>query len=140
EQGAIYAIAHASVTPGDHGKGTLIFQDAAHLHGPIGVQLLPNGDLAIENGDAVNTDPNQPSELVEITKTGQFVGQFSIDPANGGAFSLKITNVGGVVKVFAVDDNTNPPRNTTPALLVWTFQAGNPLPAAFQDLDTAQNF
>jgi hypothetical protein len=104
------------------------------------VQLLPNGNLAIENADSVNVDPNQPSEIVEFTKAGQFVGQFSIDPANGGAFSLKLTNVGGVVKVFAVDDNENPPRNPTAALLIWTFQSGNPLPAAIPDVDTTPNF
>jgi hypothetical protein len=140
EQGAVYAVAHASVTPSDHGKGTLIYQDQTHLHGPLDVQLLPNGNLAIENADSVNVDPNQPSEIVEFTKSGQFVGQFSIDPANGGAFSLKLTNVGGVVKVFAVDDNENPPRNPTAALLIWTFQSGNPLPAAIQDADATPNF
>ncbi len=35
-----------------------------HLHGPFGLVLAPNGDLITANGDAVNGDPTQPSELV----------------------------------------------------------------------------
>ena len=73
------------------GEGTLIYADATHLHGPIGLVFAPNGDLITANSDAVNADPAQPSELVEFTTGGQFVGQFSVDPANGGAFGLAVS-------------------------------------------------
>ena len=46
--------------------------------------LAPNGDLITSNGDAVNPNPNQTSELVEFTPKGRFVGEFSVDPALAG--------------------------------------------------------
>jgi hypothetical protein len=38
--------------------------------------LAPNGDLLTSNGDAINPDPAHPSEIVEFTKTGQFIGEY----------------------------------------------------------------
>jgi len=53
--------------------------------------LAPNGDLITANGDAVNPDPTQNSELVEFTPTGQFVAEFSIEPNNSGsAFGIAL--------------------------------------------------
>ncbi|MDB5329932.1 MAG: hypothetical protein JWP03_1083, partial [Phycisphaerales bacterium] len=80
---AIYAIPKASKAKSSAGIGSLVFQDSTHLHGPLGLAQAPNGDLIVANGDALNADPNQPSELVEITRNGTFVSQFSIftDPA-----------------------------------------------------------
>ena len=96
--------------------------------------MAPNGDLITANSDAVNADPNQPSELVEFTTTGQFVGQFSIDPNNGGAFGLALSSVGGKLRIAAVDDNAGPGNAgspySTPTLSVWTFQTGIAFPIA----------
>jgi hypothetical protein len=44
--------------------------------------------LIAANGDAINGNPNESSELVEFTPTGHFVGQVSIDPSQGGAFGI----------------------------------------------------
>ena len=105
-----------------------------HLHGPIGLVLAPNGDLITANSDAVNADPNQPSELVEFTPTGQFVGQFSIDPNNAGAFGIALSSVGGRLRLAAVDDNVGPDNSgspySTPTISVWTFQTGISFPIA----------
>ena len=79
----------------------------------MGLVLAPNGDLITANYDAVNVDANQPSELVEFTTSGQFVGEFSIDPTNAGAFNLNLSSVNGKLQLAAVDDNTN-------SLDVWT--------------------
>jgi hypothetical protein len=35
--------------------------------------FAPDGNLITSNGDAVNPDPTQPSEIVEFTKSGKFV-------------------------------------------------------------------
>jgi uncharacterized protein (TIGR03118 family) len=105
EVGTIFAIPDAGTTTADNGRGTVVYADPAHLHGPMGLVLAPNGNLIVANADAVNTDPNQPSELVEFTKTGQFVGQFSVDPATGGAFGLAVGTIDGQFRVAAVDDN-----------------------------------
>jgi uncharacterized protein (TIGR03118 family) len=113
----IFAIPRASDRTSDAGMGHLVYNDPAHLHGPLGLALAPNGDLITSNGDAVNPDPTQNSELVEFTRGGQFVGQFSVDSVAGSAFGLAVTNVGGLLRVAAVDDNTN-------SLHVWTFQTG----------------
>ncbi len=114
DDNAIFAIRDAGDTREDHGMGKLIYSDPAHMHGPLGLVLAPNGDLIASQGDAVNADPNQPSELVEFTTKGKFVGQFSVDPGTGGAFGIAISSVDGSLRFAAVDDNTN-------SLDLWTF-------------------
>jgi hypothetical protein len=66
----------------------------------------PNGDLLVSNSDVINSDPNQPSEIVEFTKQGQFVKQLNVDPAQGGSFGLAVNVNGGTAFFSAVDDNT----------------------------------
>jgi uncharacterized protein (TIGR03118 family) len=112
----IYAIPNAAVRSSNAGKGRKVYHDNAHLRGPLGLVLAPNGDLITTNGDAVNPNPNQTSELVEFTPKGHFVGQFSIDAAAGAAFGLAASKVGGVLRVAAVEDNTN-------SLDIWTFRS-----------------
>jgi uncharacterized protein (TIGR03118 family) len=113
----IFAVPNAGTRMSDGGTGRVAYQDNAHLRGPLGLVLASNGDLITANGDAVNPEPTQTSELVEFTPGGRFVGQFSVDPTAGGAFGLAATNVGGILRLAAVDDNTN-------SLDVWTFQTG----------------
>jgi uncharacterized protein (TIGR03118 family) len=115
---AIYSISHAASRMKDAGLGNVVYSDSAHLRGPLGLALAPNGDLITSNGDAVNPDPNQTSELIEFTPSGHFVGEFSIDPSAGGAFGLAVTNVGGILRVAAVEDVTN-------SVDVWTFNTGH---------------
>jgi sugar lactone lactonase YvrE len=115
---AIYAIRNAAVTHHDHGMGRLVVKDDAHLHGPLGLVLAPNGDLIVSNGDAQNPDPNQPNELDEFTTRGKFVGQFQLDKgAPGAAFGIAVSTVNGQLRFAAADDNTN-------SLDVWTFDSG----------------
>jgi uncharacterized protein (TIGR03118 family) len=116
EDNEIFAIPNAATRTSDDGTGSVVYQDNAHLRGPLGLVLAPNGDLITANGDAVNADPTQTqnSELVEFTPRGQFVGEFQVDKALGAAFGLAVSNVGGVLRLAAVDDNTN-------SLDVWTF-------------------
>lgn len=105
---AIYSIPSAATRTTDAGTGTLIYQDFTHLHGPLELAMSPNGHLLVANSDGVNTDPNQPSELVEFTPGGQFLAQFPVDPNNGGAFGLALAPVGwGTIRMAAVDDNQN---------------------------------
>ena len=91
----IFAVPDARKTGRDRGRGALIYQDNVHLHGPLGLVLDPNGDLITANGDAINADAKQPSELVEFTVRGRFVGQFSVDPNQGAAFGLAVEESGG---------------------------------------------
>ena len=89
DDNAIYAIADASKVSSASGKGTLIFSDAIHLHGPLGLIIAPNGNLITANADpAAHVDPTQPSEIVEFTIGGSFVRQYSIDPNTGSAFAI----------------------------------------------------
>jgi hypothetical protein len=110
EDNAIFAVPNASTTT-DQGPGTLIYRDNAHLHGPVGLLLAPNGDLITSNDDAspVNPDPGQPSEIVEFTTTGQFVSQFSIDPGLHAAFGIALSNTKGSGKPLfaAINKNSN---------------------------------
>ncbi len=111
---AVYAIGNAAILPASVGVGTLVYQDSVHLHGPLDMAMSPNGHMLVANSDGHNADPNQPSEIVEFTPAGQFLGQFSVDPNNGGAFGLAINSIGwGAIRVAAVDDNAN-------TLQMWT--------------------
>jgi hypothetical protein len=103
----LFAVRHASRTRSDNGTGTLVYQDQAHLHGPIGLALAPNGDLLATNDDAVNVDPNQPSELVEFTPAGQFVGELSLDPALGAAFQLVVQSTRHTVTIATLNDDVD---------------------------------
>jgi hypothetical protein len=104
---AIFAIPNAKNRQASNGPGQTIYQDNTHLHGPLGLVLLPNGDLLTANGDAVNPDDTQPSELVEFTKQGQFVAQTSISDQQGGAFGVGVTANKAAVTLAAVNDITN---------------------------------
>jgi hypothetical protein len=107
---AIFAILDASDTRHDHGMGDLIFNDPNVLHGPLGLVLAPNGDLIVSNGDAVNPSSTAINELVEITKSGEFVAQFQLDapPAgSGAAFGIALTSDNGVLRFAAVDNDSN---------------------------------
>ena len=105
---AIYALPGAAAAKGSLGTGTVIFNDTVHLHGPLDLVIAPNGHLLVANSDGSNVDANQPSELVEFTADGQFVGQYSVDANNGGAFGLGIFSLGrGAYQIGAVDDNAN---------------------------------
>ena len=85
-----------------------VYSDNAHLHGPLDLGLLPNGDLVVANSDGSNVNPNQPSEIVEFTTKGAFVAEQSVDPNNGGAFGFSFVTLGpSAIKFAAVDDNQN---------------------------------
>jgi hypothetical protein len=117
---AVFAVPNALHVRRTHGPGTVIYSDPAHLHGALAMVFGPNGDLLVSNSDEFNPDPNQPSEIVEFTVNGQFVGEISVDPKQGGAFGLKATQViNNVYSFAAVDDNAN---NVT----IWTLNGGSP--------------
>jgi hypothetical protein len=63
----------------------------------------------VSNADVINSDPTQPSEIVEFTPAGQFVKELSVDPNQGGSFGL----FAGAGQLAAVDDNTS-------GLFIWT--------------------
>lgn len=102
----IFAISGAGGASGDHGPGSVIYRDNAHLHGPLALALAPNGHLLTANGDAVFEDLNQLSEIVEFTPAGAFVSEFQIDPVVGSAFGLAVERSNGMILFAAVDDNT----------------------------------
>jgi uncharacterized protein (TIGR03118 family) len=112
---AIYSVPNASTRSTDAGTGSVFYTDNTHLHGPLGLALAPNKDLLISNGDAVNGDPNQPSEIVEINPSGQFVAQVSVNPQQGAAFGIAINLTLTEVHLAAVDDVVN-------ALDIWNVQ------------------
>jgi hypothetical protein len=116
----IFSIANAGSTNSDAGKGNLVYQDDVHLHGPLGLLQAPNGDLVSTQGDAVNPDPNQPSEIVEFTPSGSFVAQVPVDSSGqqGGAFGIALASSSSQITFAAVDDIFN-------TLEVWTIQTGS---------------
>jgi len=101
---AIYSIASAGNATTPVTLGTLVSQDP-HLRGPLALGFGPNGHLLAANGDAVNADPTQPSEIVEFTETGSFVTQFNVDAGQGGAFGLAFGSTpAGFFSLVTVDD------------------------------------
>ncbi|KWK69585.1 hypothetical protein WM16_23480 [Burkholderia ubonensis] len=68
------------------------------------------------SGDAVNPDPQQPSEIVAFTVGGQFVAQMRVDIVRGSAFGLAFgRGSNGRPQFAAVNDNTN-------SATVWTLR------------------
>jgi len=110
---AVYAVSDAADRKHDGGIGKLIYTDAKHLHGPLGMAIAPNGHLLVTNNDVINSDPNQPSEIVEFTVAGKFVKEISVDPTQGGSFGIAVQTTGETAKFAAVDDVTS-------LFLVWT--------------------
>jgi len=113
---AVYAVYDAGDRRHDGGVGKLIYQDAKHLHGALGLAMAPNGHLLVTNNDVINADPNQPSELVEFTVEGEFVKEISLDPTPGGSFGLAVEPLGKKAKLAAVDDSVN-------LFLIWTLNS-----------------
>lgn len=110
---AVFAVEDAGDTTHDRGTGRIIYQDATHLHGALAMAMAPNGHLLVANNDAINSDPNQPSEIVEFTIEGKFVKELSVDPGQGGSFGLAAEVLRNDMALFAaVDDVTN-------TLLIW---------------------
>jgi hypothetical protein len=110
---AVYAVQNAEKTTTNNGTGNVIYRDNTHLHGALGMAMAPNGHLLVTNNDVINSDPNQPSEIVEFTLTGQFVTQLSVDPSQGGSFGLAVNVKDNIATFAAVDDNTA-------SLLIWS--------------------
>jgi hypothetical protein len=117
----VFQLTGASTITNGTTTGTVVYNDPTHLHGPLGLLLLPNGNLLTANSDAQNAVTNLPSELVEFTTAGAFVSQFSVDPATGGAFGLGLNLANGGFQLAAVDDNAN-------TITVWTDLPNRPLP------------
>lgn len=116
---AIFAIQGASSANGSAGMGRLIYFDRVHLHGPLALALAPNGHLVTANGDAVNVDPQQSSEIVEFTVEGRFIAQMQVDGVAGAAFGLAFGRSStGQPQFAAVNDNTN-------TATVWTLRLDN---------------
>jgi hypothetical protein len=104
---AIYAIANASTAVSDRGTGRVAIQDPVHLHGPLALVRAPNGHLITSQGDAVNPDSNQPSEIVEYTSAGRFVAELSINATSGSAFGIALASFDDGFRFAAVDDTLN---------------------------------
>jgi hypothetical protein len=113
---AVFSVSRATTRTDSDGTGQVVYRDSIHLHGALGLAAAPNGDLLVSNNDAINPDPNQPSEIVEFTTAGLFVKEISVDPNPGGSFGLNVQTSGSTSRFAAVDDNQN-------VLDIWTLPA-----------------
>ena len=114
----VFAVHNAAERKSSAGTGRVIYQDNTHLHGALAMAMAPNGHLLVSNNDVVNSDPTQPSEIVEFTVHGDFVKELSVDPMQGGSFGLAVNTHRNQSTFAAVDDVTG-------SLLVWTLPADN---------------
>lgn len=105
---AVYAIGEADTRASAANLGSLVFADS-RLRGPLALRFAPNGDLLAANGDAVNADPEHPSEIVEFTKWGAFVREYNVDASQGGAFGIDtaLSNPTNGFNYAVIDDVTN---------------------------------
>ena len=103
----IFAVPRAGTFASLVTKGTPIFASQV-LRGPLALAFAPNGNLLTSNGDAVNGDPTHPSEIIEFTKSGEFVRQFNVDASQGGAFGIAtVLSSSPPFNFAAVDDVPN---------------------------------
>ncbi|MFC5865218.1 hypothetical protein ACFPT7_23130 [Acidicapsa dinghuensis] len=113
---AIFAVPDAVKRNSSDGPGFVIYDDPTHLHGALAMAEAPNGHLLVTNNDVINADPNQPSEIVEFTKDGNFVKEIPVDPNLGGSFGLAVqVKDNGTATLAAVDDNTA-------TITIWTLE------------------
>jgi hypothetical protein len=111
---AVFVVDGAATRTTSNGPGDIIYQDNTHLHGALAMAEAPNGHLLVTNNDVINSDPNQPSEIVEFTKHGEFVKEIPVDPNQGGSFGLAVNKVSDDTAILAaVDDNTA-------SITIWT--------------------
>ena len=111
---AVFVVNDASRRTTSDGPGDVAYTDNTHLHGALAMAEAPNGHLLVTNNDVINADPNQPSEIVEFTKHGEFVKEISVDPNLGGSFGLAVNKVDNdTAMLAAVDDNTA-------SITIWT--------------------
>jgi hypothetical protein len=103
---AVYAVSDAAHRSDAVWRGRVVFAESS-LRGPLALRFAPNGHLLAANGDAVNADALQPSEIVEFTRGGGFVREYDVDSSQGGAFGLDTRSVGGVSVYAFIDDVTN---------------------------------
>jgi hypothetical protein len=102
---AIYALKGAGHATSSLGTGQLIYGNQSVLHGPLGLIFAPNGNLLTANADPATFPPNaDTSEIIELTRTGSLVREFSIDPNAGSAFAIAIANKGPINQFAYVDD------------------------------------
>jgi hypothetical protein len=102
---AIYALNGAGRATGSLGKGQLIYSDENILHGPLGLIIAPNGNLITANADPATFPPNaDTSEIIELTRGGSLIREFSIDPNAGSAFAIAVASKGLVNQFAYVDD------------------------------------
>jgi DNA-binding beta-propeller fold protein YncE len=103
----VYRVSHATTRSNAASKGVPVYSDVNHLNGPLALALAPNGHLITANNDnTISGSTVPPSEYVEFTKSGRFVGDFQIDPNAGGAFGLAVIQTDDDSGIFAaVDDN-----------------------------------
>ena len=89
-------------------KGEVVFSNP-HLIGPLALRFAPNGDLLTANGDATaNADLLHPSEIVEFTRSGEFIREYNVDASQGGAFGLDTRpDTDGGANFAVIDDVTN---------------------------------
>ena len=99
---AVYQLQGAGWNAGPMLPQVLVPTDLAHLRGPLGVALAPNGNIYVANSDGNNADQNvpskNPSEIVIYDMTGKFQGQFSVDPNNGGAFGIAFQPLSSITR------------------------------------------
>jgi DNA-binding beta-propeller fold protein YncE len=111
---AVFVVNDASKRKTSNGPGDVVYTDNTHLHGALAMAEAPNGHLLVTNNDVINADPNQPSEIVEFTKHGEFVKEIPVDPNLGGSFGLGVNkNDDNTATLAAVDDNTA-------SITIWT--------------------
>jgi hypothetical protein len=116
---AVFVVHDAARRRQADGPGDIVYQDDTHLHGALAMAEAPNGHLLVTNNDVINADPNQPSEIVEFTKWGEFVKEIPVDPNLGGSFGLAVNRDGNQSAVLAaVDDNTA-------TITIWTLPVDN---------------
>jgi hypothetical protein len=112
----VFAVPNASTRTESDGPGSIVYDDPTHLHGALALAEAPNGHLLVTNNDVINSDPSQPSEIVEFTKQGNFVKEIPVDPAQGGSFGLNVLlNSDGSAVLGAVDDNSA-------SITLWTLE------------------
>jgi hypothetical protein len=101
----IQRLSGVSTMCGDQGAGETVFAGAP-LAGPLGLLLLPNGNILTVNGDAVDSG-TPPNTAVEISREGTIVSTRQLDTSGvaGALFGIALTTFNDAPALVWVNDN-----------------------------------
>ena len=91
----IFALHNAGKTKSNLGTGTVVYRDATHLHGPLGLIFVPNGDLLVANTGTGQISAFDPSTGNFVAKLDDQIGVLHESMAEAASDHVRLGELNG---------------------------------------------